>query len=179
LVEKTHGEAFQRIAERLADQCGARPVVLDAEAAFGFMIHVNARKRIDVEVTQAELLPEGAFVFAAESDGDRTDRIGVIPTDDKYDALAAIGTNGANLNLQTTDVIRWLMELEQEQPFLITGVEFDAVEGVFTAPITDPDRLARRMYKFCPDIVEQGVGDVSALAESLRDQRPRLYFWWD
>jgi hypothetical protein len=35
------------------------------------------------------------------------------------------------------------------------------------------------MYKFCPDIVDQGVGDVAALAETLREPRPRLYFWWD
>jgi ankyrin repeat protein len=179
LAEKADEKGFQRIVKRLADQCGAKPVPLGDEAPFGYSIHVNARKRIEVEAVQDELLSEGAFVFAAESDGKRIDRIAVIPSDDKYDALAAMETNGANLGLEPRDVIRWLMELEQEQPFAITGVAFDWVDGYFTAPIADPEGLAKRMYKFCPDIVEQGVGDVASLTEMLRQPQPRLYFWWD
>jgi hypothetical protein len=34
------------------------------------------------------------------------------------------------------------------------------------------------MYDFCPDIVDQGVGSVKALATELRRSRS-LYFWWD
>ncbi len=54
---------------------------------------------------------------------------------------------------------------------------FDYMEGFFTAPVKDPEALARRMYQFCPDIVDQGVGTVNKLARELRNGS--LYFWWD
>ena len=38
--------------------------------------------------------------------------------------------------------------------------------------------FAQEVYEFCPDIVDQGVGDVGALAEILDDTR-RVYLWWD
>ena len=88
-------------------------------------------------------------------------------------------TNGANYGLQPVDVIRWLKELEREQPFVVTGVGFDHVEGRFLSAISDPEDLAQRMSEFCPDIVEQGTLRVSALARSLREDPAPLYFWWD
>jgi hypothetical protein len=33
------------------------------------------------------------------------------------------------------------------------------------------------MYEFCPDIVEQGVGDLPKLEEELK--KGKFYFWWD
>jgi hypothetical protein len=34
------------------------------------------------------------------------------------------------------------------------------------------------MYEFCPDIVDQGVGDVSRLALELK-KKQTFFFWWD
>jgi hypothetical protein len=60
---------------------------------------------------------------------------------------------------------------------VLTGIGFDYMEGNFTAPVKDPRGLARRMHQFCPDIVDQGVGTVGALAKEL--EKGKLYFWWD
>lgn len=38
--------------------------------------------------------------------------------------------------------------------------------------------LAREQYGYCPDIVDQGVGSISALAAGLMSS-PWWYFWWD
>ena len=38
--------------------------------------------------------------------------------------------------------------------------------------------LAREQYRYCPDIVEQGVGNLSALAATLMIS-DWWYFWWD
>jgi len=38
--------------------------------------------------------------------------------------------------------------------------------------------LAKEQYIFCNDIVDQGVGTVSALAATLLDSN-YWYFWWD
>jgi hypothetical protein len=37
---------------------------------------------------------------------------------------------------------------------------------------------ARRLYVFCPDLVEPGVETLAKLAERLATQR-RLCLWWD
>ena len=50
------------------------------------------------------------------------------------------------------------------------------MKGYFTTPVKDPRALAERMYRFCPDIVDQGVGPVDALAKEL--QKQKLYCWW-
>jgi len=70
-----------------------------------------------------------------------------------------------------------MMELQQEQPFIVTGIGFDYMEGHFTGPVKDPQALAKRMYQFCPDIVDQGTGSVDDLARELGNGN--LYFWWD
>jgi hypothetical protein len=49
------------------------------------------------------------------------------------------------------------------------------------APPTEWDdalRLAREMYVYCYDIVDQGVGSIEALAHLLRNGRS-WFFWWD
>lgn len=66
---------------------------------------------------------------------------------------------------------------------------YGAVPAVMTADILEYDlpapapraqamELALQQYAFCGDIVEQGVGTVGALADSL-SQSSKWYFWWD
>ena len=52
--------------------------------------------------------------------------------------------------------------------------------GWFRRPLSRADAavLARRMYRFCPDIVDQGTGTVAALAKEL-EQTNELFLWWD
>ena len=66
----------------------------------------------------------------------------------------------------------------KEQPFTITRIRHDGMDGSFTSEIKAPAELAQRMYEFCPDIVDQGTMTVERLATSLEKER-RLYFWWD
>jgi hypothetical protein len=110
--------------------------------------------------------------------GERT-VLRAIPSGDWADALRCVGTNGCNYDQSTDDIIAWLRRLEREQPFVITAVAHDLVEGHFLGPIAKPLALAKRMYRFCPDLVDQGCGTVARLAEELKGDAPTLYFWWD
>ena len=51
-------------------------------------------------------------------------------------------------------------------------------EGTFTKPLAESRKLAKQMYGFCPDIVDQGAGDVSRLALELKKTQ-RFFIWWD
>lgn len=128
----------------------------------------------------ADFLRRGYYLFRYDTNygiGGNPDRVGLLPTTDKYAVIAAMETNGANFDIGTAGIIAWLKDLEAGQPFVLTGIGFDYLEGFFTTPIKDRKALARRMYQFCPDIVDQGVGSVAKLEDELR--KGSLYFWWD
>jgi ankyrin repeat protein len=173
---KIDWSAVLRWLEKL---CGAKPKKEDWDVDC-HSCHVHTGKSVKTAAVQDKFLTDGCFVFAADEDSKgRPTRLFVLPTTDKYDALAMMGTNAANFDMGTLDIIRWLMELEQEQPFIITRITHDLVAGLFTKPIRDPDGLAERMYQFCPDIVDQGCGNVPVLADELRRKPARFFFWWD
>lgn len=57
---------------------------------------------------------------------------------------------------------------------------FDTLECIVSKPVSEADAiaLAKEQYAFCSDIVEQGMGSISALAEELK-QSTVWYFWWE
>ena len=111
----------------------------------------------------------------------------LLPTADKYAALLASGTNGINKGHDTEAVIAWLMEMEQKNPFLLTGCGLDFVDGRFDGAVNDARELAERMIAFCPDVADQGYAvlrggtradQAAALAEDLSSSRT-FGLWWD
>jgi hypothetical protein len=109
-------------------------------------------------------------------DHPKASRVAIIPAVDKYEAIKAMGTNGANHNLLPADIIRCLRRLEAKQPFVLTGIGFDFLSGKFTSRIANARTLARKMLAFCPDL--DSVENVGELAAELAKHRP-FFFWWD
>lgn len=159
---------------KLEKLCGTRAFPLDG-IDNAVSLHVDSGKKFDLAKVQAEFLKRGKFVFAIDH---QQERVAMLPTTDKYKALEAMGTNGANFGLSTEDIIKWMRDLEKEQPFTLTGVGFDFLSGTFKSKVKDPAGLAKRMYEFCSDIVDQGVGTVEELEKQLSKSRD-FFFWWD
>ena len=178
--------AFQQAIQDAASLLGASPLPLHSEPE-GEEVHgcvsfdVSQEKAVvQLRKAHADFLARGFYLFRYQwSFGGKgcPDKIGLLPTTDKYAVIAAMGTNGDNYGIGTAGVIAWMKELEQEHPFVLTGIGFDTLEGFFTAPVANPDSLAKLMYQFCPDIVDQGTETLGALASELR--KGNLYFWWD
>jgi hypothetical protein len=123
---------------------------------------------------------KGFYLFRYEQNfglRDRLDLVGLLPTTDKYAVMAAMETNGDNYNIGTSGVIAWMKDMEKDHAYVLTGIGFDYMEGHLTLPVKDAKNLAERMYEFCPDIVDQGVGDKDKLVAEL--EKGKLYFWWD
>jgi ankyrin repeat protein len=175
---------FQKAIEDLERITGkrAKPVSTDdgdpMQGCVAFQVASESADNIIKEHHQA-FLDRGCYLLKSKR-GYTTgkDEITLLPTTSRADVLAAFQTNGANCEIYTQDVIRWLDELEKTQPFLLTGAGFDWCEGRFTKPLADSRKLAKKMYEFCPDIVDQGTGDVPRLAVELKKTR-RFFFWWD
>ena len=176
-------QKFLQAVKEAATLLDSQPQPLEGQESDlgGFSFDVpEARIEAILFKAHTNFLAKGCYLFRYDQSfniGGQPDKVGLLPTTDKYAVIAAMQTDGANADLYTADIIKWLKELEAEQSFVLTGVGFDYLEGNFTAPLKDPKGLAKRMYKFCPDIVDQGVGTVEKLAKEL--QKGRLYFWWD
>ena len=175
-----------RALEQLA---GARAEPLMVRDSLGTRVKVSGA-RIPVREAlaesllvnvQDEFLERGYFLFRHEPHYDlngQPDEVALVPMWDQFRVVKLVGTNGANRSLANADVITWLRELERDAPFVLTGIGYDHVEGRFTRPLADPHAMALRLYKFCPDVVDQGTGSVTELATELR--RLNTFFcWWD
>ena len=120
------------------------------------------------------------FVLEYENNfGYAADAVILLPTRDKYEAIRAAGSDGINYGIENAGVIRWLRRLDRTHPFVVFGAGIDFVEARFEhAPRgRDARLLAQRMYRFDPDIVDQGTDTVAALAKEL--EGGYLYLWWD
>lgn len=63
----------------------------------------------------------------------------------------------------------------------IIGISHDVVEAVVLRPPTERRaalELAHQQYLYCPDLVDQGMGEVELLAALLLEGRS-WFFWWD
>ncbi|MEH1874607.1 ankyrin repeat domain-containing protein [Nostoc sp.] len=173
---------YQKAVADLGEICGTQPVPMYDEISGLFKVHVNSKRRskIKTEDLQQQFLQRGCFVYEPKKayDAEGPKQLCVLPTTNKYDVIALHQTNGCNYGIGPGYVVEWLRELEAVQPFILTLVAHDTLEGRFLTPIEDPKGLADRMYDFCSDIVDQGCGSVERLAESLCSS-DNLFFWWD
>jgi ankyrin repeat protein len=188
---------FKEAVARIRKLTGIKPAPLvGAEAkipgGYGFLFGENAGKKLIegspagfvargdrarqlVEKHQPELLAQGFYLFHSRDLLDRNGPVvALLPTGDVYRVITVLETNGMN---STEELIAWLRELEKKQPFSITGIGFDFLEGQFTTSIKDPAALAKRINAICPEGIG-GAQDEARQIEQLR-KTGRLYLWWD
>jgi ankyrin repeat protein len=200
--------AFQAAAERLGQIFNRKPAPWRRRKGVVYFHDVSLAKHLAREfgepeaigraaVDQAsrlltrlqdEILGDGfllVYTNAIPEDG-RSPLI-LLPTNDKYPALIAVGTNGVNYGHDTEAVIAWLKTMEIENPFRLAGCGHDFLQARFTGPIKDAEALAARMIEFCPDIADQAHasirlqprdGQVRAIAQDMV-KTGWFGFWWD
>jgi hypothetical protein len=174
--------ALERLAANTAEPLVVRDSLGSRVKVSGVSIPVPAALADSLLVgAQRRFLERGFFLFRHEPNyglNGRPDRLALVPVWDQFRVVKLVGTSGLNYDISNAAVIAWLRALEQEAPFVLTGIGDDHVEGRFTGRLADPESMAQRVYRFCPDVVEQGTGSVTGLATELR-RRNTFYCWWD
>ena len=102
----------------------------------------------------------------------------VAPGRSPMDILRAARTAAPNYNIETEAIVARLTDFDQRYGIRIDRAETDTVQFSLNTVPTDVPAFAAEIYEFCPDIVDQGVGTVEALAEDVAKNR-RVQLWWD
>ena len=102
----------------------------------------------------------------------------VIIGESQFDILRRVRTNGTNYDLDTEDIVAKLIEYDNAFGIRIFHAETDAVEFDLLRTPDDMTAFANDVYAFCPDIVDQGFGEVEKLAEAI-EAEGTVYLWWD
>ncbi len=175
-------DAIEREARRLGTNL-RRMQGLDEDGspqpANGITIDVAHDRSVAALDALSQIEPGAYVVFISEQgfDGD-DDQLSVLRTADPFDAVRAMGTNGANFDITNAMVIERLTLWRERYGLTVVGAGFDWLWVQFARAAPDWTAFADEVYEFCPDAVDQGVGTVEALAEGLRDTRT-VYLWWD
>jgi hypothetical protein len=109
--------------------------------------------------------------------GTGPDKIAIASVDD-YGYLAIVRTDGINYDIDHTKVMERYRQWDKKYGLKLVGAGLDWLEAEFTTPPSDWTVFAKEVYEFCPDVVDQGTGDVPSLASEMQRSKT-VYLWWD
>jgi hypothetical protein len=104
-----------------------------------------------------------------------------IPTPQNWQVPAYIGMGGWNDCPDPAVLTAFSKHWHERYGAEVVSITRDVIEFTVARPPTTKEAavgLAREQYTLCPDIVDQGVGDVSTLAATLLGSK-YWFFWWD
>lgn len=145
---------------------------------------VGEDRAIELVSLLREKLPDEAIVFVGTDrwlgDEDHGDKVEVVIAAgrNQYDILRLARTDAVNYGMLTEDLIAWFEESESEIKIDIVQASTDTIFGLVLEGPKDMDSFVEKLYEFCPDIVDQGAGNIDDLREMVGDYRS-LYLWWD
>ena len=106
------------------------------------------------------------------------DMVAIVEDIDQYGYLDVVYTDGINYGLEHEDIIAKYQHWDDQYGLSLIGASYDWLEAEFQSPPSDWLAFAQEVYAFSPDVVDQGTGDVEALADEMRNTNT-LFLWWD
>jgi hypothetical protein len=138
----------------------------------------------DVVMQVRRSLPKGYVVWAGtqrwlgQEKLDGKSEIAIAPGQSQFDILRAAKSDAINFGKETEHLVKELKAWDEEFGIEIWHAETDTIELMLKQVPDDVEAFAQRVYEFCPDIVDQGDGDVGHLAETIAETKA-VYLWWD
>lgn len=141
----------------------------------------NSKSEALVLALKDKFKNKGYTIFMLESyfgAANKLDVIGVLNTTDQFTVLKQIGTDGMNWDISNDSLISILKKFDKKYALELIGASGDWCEFIIQKEPASWTQFAKEVYKVCPDVVDQGTGTVTALAEEMKRTK-RLYCWWD
>ncbi len=144
----------------------------------GIFTEITEEKAIEyVKKLKIKFREKGYLIFVFEGEDDKKN-IAVIKGIDDLDILRYRRTDGINFDLENEDVIKKISEWKSKYGLFVIGCSRDWLQVEFDKLPTDIDAFANEVYEFCPDSVDQGVGTIEKLKETIMEMNG-LWLWWD
>lgn len=113
---------------------------------------------------------------------DKQTLVALIPARAGFEVPGLMSWQGAvNWELDGADHVAVVRRWHDFYGAELVTLAFDTLELLVPRPPVDPMEAATvavDQYAYCPDVVDQGVGSVPALAAG-QVRSPSWYFWWD
>jgi hypothetical protein len=143
----------------------------------------KAKARQVLQRLRSELGPRLiAFIGTSRWLGDENhadaEEIVVANGDSQFDILRVAQSDAINYGMTTDDLIKKLTSYDRNYSIDIFRAETDTIEFRFSKLPADLPGFCTDLYRFCPDIVDQGVGTVEALETEIR-RTQEVFLWWD
>ena len=143
----------------------------------------ESRSRQILHQIRSELGPKlVAFIGTTRWLGDEKHAEGVeiviAKADSQFDILRVAQSDAVNYGMVAEDLIKKLNEYDRAYGIDIFHAETDTIELKLSKLPGDMPAFCEDLYKFCPDIVDQGVGSVDALEREIRKTH-EVFLWWD
>lgn len=100
------------------------------------------------------------------------------PGQDQFDIVRLAATDAVNHGMTTDQIIDQLRRWDAQFGVDIWQAETDTIQLKLTSIPADLPAFSLRLYEFCPDIVDQGVGDIESLQAGIK-QEGVIVLWWD
>lgn len=172
---------FQRAVRELTVRLGGRVARGDDHRLPAVLLDVPSVTTVEVAALQLELGRSGAGLYV---DAGQPDRLLLLPTDDRWEAVAAVGTGDPAAGVGPLEVIAWLATLERSHPFRLTRLGRRALGGSFRSPVAESELLARSLCTLCPALREMACLEAADEESALRalaghvERTGNLYLWW-
>jgi hypothetical protein len=132
-----------------------------------------------IQKLRPKLEIKGYKLFITDNDVNRgRSNISIVRCDDEFTPLVYMQTNGTNYGLNTHQLIMRLDSLNKLLDLKLIGAGFDWCRYEIRKPPANWLELAKTLYKICPDMVDQGTGDINMLVKELKETH-QIYFLFD
>ncbi|MGB1039575.1 MAG: DUF4253 domain-containing protein [Flavobacteriales bacterium] len=177
---KSKIESFHYSKYKIHSDSGTKevsPIRLD-----GIVFKTENHKSYDLIFSlKKEFNKLGYTIFMLECnfgfDGQK-DVIAVLKTVNKLEILKSLETDGINYDIDSDSLLNIISDLDKKYELDLIGASGDYCEFIITKEPKKWLDFAKEIYKFCPDIVDQGTETVEKLAEEMKISKT-LYLWWD
>ena len=135
-----------------------------------------------VQTYSTELSKTGHYLFLKNLDFDDNWNslydVTIVEAENQYDVLKIMNTEGPNYDVTNEQVINRIKEWDKQVGLKIIVADEARVEAFISNLPYDLIKFTQEVYELCPDVIEQGYGDMD---EMIKDYKTNKYFWmwWD
>lgn len=102
----------------------------------------------------------------------------ILDFQNQFDVVKFMETSAPNYDIDNLKVIDKLKDWYKMHEFVLCVIDEDRIGAKFIELPKDIKSFANAAYEFCPDVIDQGYGDMDKMVNDIR-QNSYFWLWWD